>query len=313
MEAASAPGKHYRNGITLIEAVQRFSDEDAVEKMFVETRWTEGVACPKCGSLNIQERATRKPQPFRCRDCRKDFSVKTGTVIQGSNLPLSKWALAIYLLPTSLKGLSSMKLHRDLGITQKSAWHLTHRIRKAWESNGSLFSGPVEADEKTYIGGKESNKHESKKLRQGRDSVGKTPLAGVKYRETNQVSTKVVSDTTKRTLQEFVEERTEAKAQVYTDESSSYVGIDRPHNAVRHSAGEFVREQAHTNGIESHWALLKRGIVGTYHHISVKHLDRYAAEFEGRHNARPADTIDQIQGVIEGMEGKRLRYQGLTT
>ena len=150
--AHSAPGEHYRNGLTLVEAVQRFSDEDTVEKMFVETRWPEGIACPKCGSLNIQERTTRKPQPFRCRDCRKDFSVKTGTVMQGSNLPLSKWALAIYLMSTSLKGVLSMKLHRDLGITQKSAWHLTHRIRKAWESNGSLFSGPVEADE-TYIGG----------------------------------------------------------------------------------------------------------------------------------------------------------------
>ena len=128
------PGKHYRKGLSLVEAVRQFSDESEVESMFVRNRWPNGVTCPKCGSVNIQERTTRKPQPYRCRDCRKDFSVKTGTVMQGSNIPLSKWALGAYLMTTSLKGVSSMKLHRDLGVTQKTAWHLTHCIRKAMES-----------------------------------------------------------------------------------------------------------------------------------------------------------------------------------
>ena len=140
----TGPGKSHRRGITILEAAARFSDKEAVEREFFAARWPNGIACMKCGSLNIQERPTRKPQPFRCRDCHKDFSVKTATVMQGSNLSLSQWGFASYLMSTNLKGVSSMKLHRDLGITQKSAWHLAHRIRKAWETDEGLFSGPVE-------------------------------------------------------------------------------------------------------------------------------------------------------------------------
>ena len=138
----NAPGKHYRDGIPLVEAVKRFGDEETAEKMFIDARWPDGIACPKCSSLMVKVSPTRKPAPFRCYDCWTDFSVKTGTVMQGSNLSLSKWALAAYLMTTSLKGVSSMKLHRDLGITQKSAWHLAHRIRKAWETDKGLLLAP---------------------------------------------------------------------------------------------------------------------------------------------------------------------------
>ena len=308
--AQKAPGKHYRKGISLIEITRKFPDDTAAETWFVKTRWPDGVTCPSCDADNVLTVKTRKPQPYRCRDCRKHFSVKTGTLMQGSKLGLQVWAVAYYLLATGLKGTASMKLHRDLGVTQKTAWHLAHRIRETWAGQQAApFNGPIEADE-TYVGGRESNKHASQKLNAGRGTVGKVAVAGVKDRATNRVSAAVVSDTTGQTLRSFVRERTVPDATIYTDDAGGYRGLPN-HTAVRHGVGQWVNGQAHTNGLESFWSLMKRGYHGTFHKMSPKHLDRYVREFEGRHNERPLDTLDQMAIMVRNAQGKRLRYRDL--
>ena len=304
------PGKSYRKGITLIQAVETFGDEAQAEAWFIKQRWPNRMACPNCGSVNVSERPNRKPMPFHCKDCRQYFSVKTGTVMQGSNLSLSKWAIAFFLYSTNLKGVSSMKLHRDLGITQKSAWHMAHRIREAWTTETSKFTGPVEVDE-TYIGGKERNKHKSKKLNAGRGTVGKTAVVGIRDRDTGQVRTQVVASTDAGTLQGFVRQHTKADTMVYTDEaaaSSAFPGLTRRSSTAFPSSSGGM---AHTNGMESYWAGLKRGYDGVYHHMSPKHLNRYIDEFEGRHNSRPMDTADMMSAIAYRSQGKRLRYQDL--
>lgn len=307
----TGPGKSYRKGISLVEAVRTFSDESDAEAWFIAQRWPNGIACPHCGDTNVATIKNRKPQPFRCRGCRKHFSVKTGTLLHSSKLPLSQWAIAFYLYNTSLKGVSSMKLHRDLGISQSAAWYMAHRIRGMWNAQADKFAGPVEVDE-TYIGGKESNKHESRKTKAGRGPVGKTPVVGMKDRDTGQVTAQPVEHTDKDTLQDFVTEHTDDGATVYTDDAAAYKGIPRPHKAVKHSVKEYVHGQAHTNGVESFWAGLKRGYVGTYHQMSAKHLHRYVTEFAGRHNGRPLDTREQMGRMVQGAHGKRMRYVDLT-
>ena len=288
-----------------MQIMDLFPNNRDAEQWFEDNRWADGVVCPHCGSHNIYTRPEekRKNQPHRCRSCRCDFSVKTKTLMHKSNIGYRAWAVGIYLMTTNLKGISSMKIHRELDITQKSAWIMMHKIRETFD-DGSLiqFSGPVEVGE-THIGSKESYKHASMKRKQGRGPVGKTAVVGMKDRETNEVTATVVNSIDADTLQGFVTENTEETATVYTDDARAYHGIERPHKAVKHSVSEYVNGMAHTNGIESFWAMLKRGYHGTYHKMSKKHLNRYVNEFAGRHNIRQMTRLTRCNGLLKTWMG----------
>lgn len=311
-----APGKSHRKGISLMEVAEMFATEERAVQWFEDWHWPTGeMACMRCGSTEGAYRVrSGKPMPYRCRDCRKYFSLKTGTAMESSKLPLRMWGWAIYLELTNLKGVSAMKLHRDLGISYPSAWFMLHRIREAFGDVRMAFGGPVEVDE-THVGGLERNKHESRKLKAGRGPVGKQAVVGMKDRETGQVAARVIARTDKETLQGFVEEHASLDAALYTDDATAYRGTGREHETVRHGAAEYVRylegATIHTNGVESFWSMLKRAHKGVYHRLSPKHLQAYVNAFAGRHNIRDLDTLAQIQHVVAGLVGKRLMYRDL--
>ena len=307
---ANAPGRSDREGMTILDLMRRFPTEDAARGWFEQQIWPNGRYCPHCGSTETFENPASESRPYRCKACGQHFSVRLGTVMERSKISLQKWAIAIYSHLTSLKGVSSMKLHRDIGVTQKTAWFMLQRIRKAWENDDGPFAGPVEVDE-TYMGGRERNKHKGKKLKAGRGTVGKAAIVGAKDRKTNKIKAAVVKATDAKTLQGFVVATALAGATVYTDDAAAYKGMPFDHASVRHSVGEYVDGMAHTNGIESFWSMLKRAHKGVYHKISPKHLQRYVDEFSGRHGVREQDTLDQMQSVVARMVGKRITYRDL--
>ena len=313
---AKGPGKNNRIGMTLKQLFELFPTEEAAEAWFAKLLWNDEPFCPHCGSYNVQAGIKHPQMTHRCRDCpkRRMFTLKTGTVMAGSPLSYRTWALAIYLVTTNLKGVASMKLHRELGICQKSAWFLAHRLREAWKAPQKLkFSGPVEVDE-TFIGGfrKNMSLKKRKEMKGTGPHSGKVIVAGVKDRETNRVSAAVIQDTTYDALQAFIDERVKRTATVYTDDFNGYLGLKNPHETVNHSAHEYVRDGIGTQGIESAWSMMKRGHKGTYHKMSPKHMDRYVSEFSGRHNIREMHTLSQMALVVFRLENKRLKYKDLT-
>ncbi len=318
MATTKAPGQSHRKGITIMEFSEMVPDEAKAQSLLESWFWPNGRHCPRCKSLRTVE-SRHANMPYWCTECRSYFSVRTGNLLEASKVPLRKWAWAIYLHLTSLKGVSSMKLHRDIGVSQPTAWFMLQRIRKAFDGDDEPpFTGPVELDE-AYFGGKRHNMSNTKRKNlegTGRGAVGKTAVVGAKDRKTGKVKAQVVDTPDRSTLQSFVDANVAFGATIYTDGASAYHGVGNMfnnihHHSVNHTVGEYVRGMAHTNGVESFWAMLKRGYQGTYHRISPKHLHRYIAEFAGRHSIRALDTLDQMAALAQGMVGKRLKYREL--
>ena len=316
---ATAPGKSFRKGLSIFELQDMFPTEESAREWFESIIWADGRVCPHCGCTDTFENPKSEPsRPYRCKGCHQHFSVRLGTILEGSPLPFRKWVLAIYLHMTSLKGVSSMKLHRDIEVTQKTAWFMLNRIREAFKRDDDdepPMGGPVEVDE-TFVGGTVRNMSNARRkarkdagLAQGATDM--TSVVGIKDRELNEVRAEVVDARDMETLQGFIAEHAATDAKVYTDDHRAYAGMPFDHETVNHSAAEYVRDMAHTNGIESFWAVLKRAHKGVYHKFSVKHLQRYVTDFAGRHNVRTKDTLSQMEFIVAGMVGKRLTYKAL--
>lgn len=303
-----------KSTISTFELFEMYPDAESA-RLYLESRlWQDGVTCPTCKS---KERiTTRKGGFYRCNACQLDFTIRTGTIFERSHVPLHKWLYAMYLLVTARKGISSLQLSKEIGITQKSAWFVLHRLREACGGpNLTKLKGIIEIDE-CFIGGKEANKHEHKKLKAGRGAVGKTAVFGMRERGGRTIA----SPMQERTIQNVtarIHNNIEIGSQIYSDDGIVFGDLDGlffRHEAVNHGAGEYTRGPASTNSIESVWSVLKRGVYGVYHQVSKKHIGRYVDEFTFRLNAGDVKrhTLERLDSFVTAVVGKRLTYRGLT-
>jgi transposase-like protein len=300
--------------LSTFELFAMFPDVETA-RIYLESRlWPNGPLCPVCG---LGDRLTaRKSGFYRCNQCKEDFTVRTGTIMERSHIPLHKWIYAMYLLVTARKGISSLQLSKEIGVTQKSAWFMLHRLREACGKDLTKLQGLVEIDE-TYIGGIEANKHEHKKLKAGRGAVGKTAVLGMKERGKGGRTKGIkIEATDAQTIQDLIVQNVEVGSTLHTDEHLAYTGMGGlffNHETINHGQGEYARDGVTTNSIESVFAVLKRGLIGVYHHASPKHLGRYVDEFAFRLNdgnvAR--HTMERLDSFVKAIAGKRLAYKAL--